>query len=451
MDTPFVTLIDGFISTRHLLQKGEKVILGLSGGADSVALLVVMQELGYDCVAAHCNFHLRGEESNRDERFCRELCDKMNVKLLVNNFDVHSSRKATGESVEMACRTLRYEWWNSLLQSGEGSVIAVGHHKEDNVETFFINMLRGSGLNGLKGMLPKSGNVIRPLLSVSRLEIEQYLTSKSLDYVNDSTNAENEFRRNKLRNIILPELERLFPGAMDSVSRTISCLQDNYNLYNDCIEGLREKYVSSDKGINLSKIVTDEPHARMVLFELMSPLGFNMTQVANILSSFTEEGYCQASGRKFVSSVTTMLLDRGYLRPVHTSGDTYLHEPRNVSLSDKPFSSLIISKEEFDKMKNSHTLHSNSLYLDVKILDTPHDFSIRRWRSGDRFSPFGMKGSKLLSDLFNDCKMPVDVKETIPVLLCDDKIIWVIGIRSSRDFAVTSDTKQVLVVTYNPE
>lgn len=451
MDTDFVTLINRFISARQLLHKEERIIVGLSGGADSVALLSVLCELGYDCLAAHCNFHLRGEESNRDERFCRQLCDRLNVELLVKDFDVQAFRDATGESIEMACRTLRYDWWNSLLQSSKGAVIAVGHHKEDNVETFFINMLRGCGIGGLKGMLPKAGNIVRPLLGVSRTEIEGYLTSKGLMYVTDSTNFENDFRRNKLRNILLPELEHLFPGATDSVYKTICCLQGNYNLYEDCVENLRQKYVSSANGINLSKIVTDEPHPDMVLFELLSPLGFNMTHVSNILSSFTESGYCQASGKRFVSSGVIMLLDRGYLRAVRDSDDIISSECMKVTLSDTPFSSLIISKREFDSLKKSHSLNPDSLYLDAGILDTPHDFTLRRWLPADRFAPFGMKGSKLLSDLFNDCKIPVDKKATIPVLLCDNKIIWVVGIRSSRDFAVMPDTKRVLMVTYNPE
>ncbi|MDE6859150.1 MAG: tRNA lysidine(34) synthetase TilS [Duncaniella sp.] len=451
MDIDFDIRIRDFIAARHLLQKDDTILVGLSGGADSVALLLVLHNLGYDCVAVHCNFHLRGEESNRDERYCRDLCGSMGIRIEVKDFDVESYRKCTNESVEMACRTLRYSWWNSLIQKGAGTVIAVGHHKEDNVETFFLNMLRGCGLNGLKGMLPKSGNVIRPLLDVSRIDIENYLSENAITYVNDSTNFENEYSRNKLRNVILPELERMFPGAVNSISKTIRCLQGNYELYTDSVEELRRKYTSPDNGINLSKIVTDEPHPSMVLFELLYPMGFNMAQVSNILSSMDDSGTCLASGRQFISPVMTLLLDRDFLRPGRGVPEDVPTEAMNVSLSENPFSSTLISKVEFDKLRCAGELTSQSIYLDAKILDIPHEFSLRRWRSGDRLAPFGMKGSKLLSDIFNDLKIPVDKKNSIPVLLCDDMILWVVGIRVSRHFAVSESTRKIMVVTYNPQ
>ncbi len=451
MDIDFDIRIRDFVTAHHLLQKNDTILVGLSGGADSVALLLVLRNLGYDCVAAHCNFHLRGEESNRDERYCREFCGSMGIRIEVKDFDVESFRKRTNESVEMACRTLRYSWWNSLINKGTGTVIAVGHHKEDNVETFFLNMLRGCGLNGLKGMLPKSGDVIRPLLDVSRIDIENYLSEKAIPYVNDSTNSENEYSRNKLRNVILPELEHMFPGAVNSISKTIQCLQGNYELYTDSVKWLRRKYISPDNCINLSEIVTAEPHPDMVLFELLAPMGFNMTQVRNILSSMDDSGTSLASGRRFISSDLTLLLDRGFLRPCRGVLEDIPTEAVEVSFSERPFSSTLISKTEFDKLRCTGALTSQSIYLDAKILDIPHVFSLRRWRSGDRLAPFGMKGSKLLSDMFNDLKIPVDKKNSIPVLLCDDMILWVVGIRASRHFAVSESTREIMVVTYNPQ
>ncbi len=452
MGIDFITRINNYIADRHLFSADDTILVGLSGGADSVALLGILNELGYRCIATHCNFHLRGDESNRDENFCRNLCHKLSIKLLVTEFDVENYRSETGDSVEMACRTLRYDWWNSLIKSGVGTILAVGHHKEDNIETFFINMLRGCGLGGLKGMLPKTGNVVRPLLDVSRSDIEKYLADKHFDYVTDSTNLSNDYGRNKLRNIILPELERQFPGAAQSISKTIACLQGNYELYTDSIEHLRRKYVTNDNGINLSAIVTGEPHPSMTLFELLSPIGFNMTQVSNILSAIDNDGTCHASGRHFSSPVATLLLDRGYLRQIGTGGaDGITDAALEVTLSTPPFSSEVISKDEFFDMRESGLLKSDSIYLDASILDSPHTYILRNWRNGDRFKPFGMNGSKLLSDLFNDIKLSVAEKSRVPVLLCDDMIIWVVGIRASRLFPVTPKTENVLIVTYNPE
>lgn len=450
MGIDFITRINNYIEDHRLFSTDDTILVGLSGGADSVALLCVLHELGYRCIATHCNFHLRGDESDRDERFCRDLCRKLSIKLLIRNFDVRNYRAGTGESVEMACRTLRYDWWNALIKSGEGTILAVGHHKEDNIETFFINMLRGCGLGGLKAMLPKTGNVVRPLLKISRSDIEKYLADRHFDYVTDSTNLSNDYGRNKLRNIILPELERQFPGATQSISKTINCLQGNYELYTDSIGHLRRKYVTKDNYINLSAIVTNEPHPQMALFEILSHIGFNMTQVSNILSAIDKDGNCHASGRLFSSTVATLLLDRGYLRQIDTGRSGGTDETLEVTLSTPPFSSAVISKDKFFGMRESGLLKSDSIYLDASILDSPHKYTLRNWRNGDKFKPFGMNGSKLLSDLFNDIKLSVDEKFRIPVLLCDNMIIWVVGVRASRLFPVTTQTQNVLVVTYNP-
>ncbi|MDE5960388.1 MAG: tRNA lysidine(34) synthetase TilS, partial [Duncaniella sp.] len=223
MSDKFCNKVRKFTTDNNLAgSHGDTIIVGLSGGADSVALLSVMLELGYECVAAHCNFHLRGNESMRDENFCRELCRELSVELLTVDFDVSERCRHTGESVEMACRELRYDWWNGLINKGIGNLIAVGHHREDNVETFFLNLLRGSGLVGLKGMQPRSLNIIRPLLDTTKAEIISYLESRGLKYVTDSTNSSNEFKRNRLRNIVLPEFEQAFPGAMDAIATSIS-------------------------------------------------------------------------------------------------------------------------------------------------------------------------------------------------------------------------------------
>ena len=219
------------------------VIVALSGGADSVALLAVLRQLGCDCRAAHCNFHLRGEESMRDMRHVQALCAELGVDLYIRDFDVPAQMKACGESVEMACRTLRYHWFDELLDRERASYIAVGHHREDRAETFMLNLMRGAGLEGLTSMRMVEGNVIRPLLDLSREEIEKYLAACGLGFVTDSTNAENEYRRNSLRNRVFPLLGEIFgSAAIDSVVKTPENLERSRSVYREAIKTKSELY-----------------------------------------------------------------------------------------------------------------------------------------------------------------------------------------------------------------
>ena len=201
------------IERQGLLRPQGRVVVAVSGGADSVALLSVLLELGYDCLAAHCNFGLRGAESVRDMRHVESLADRLGVDLCVRDFDVAARRADTGESVEMACRELRYEWFYELVDRERAQAIAVGHHAEDQLETLFLNLLRGTGITGLRGMRPRNGHVVRPMLECTRAEIEDYLHTRGLDWVTDSTNASDDFTRNRLRNRLLPLVDELFDGV----------------------------------------------------------------------------------------------------------------------------------------------------------------------------------------------------------------------------------------------
>ncbi len=443
MQTSFKDKAGEYIRRHHLLEAGDTVVVGLSGGADSVALLSVLVNLGYKCLAAHCNFHLRGEESDRDEQFCEALCTRLGVELVRVDFDVAARMKSTGESIEMACRSLRYDWWAELLSSRGCKAVAVGHHKEDNVETFFINLLRGSGIGGLKAMLPRRGNVIRPLLEMTRAEILDYLDSIATSYVTDSTNLENDFTRNKLRNLVIPGIEDVFPGASQSVASSISRLQDNYALYNDFIDELTERYVDREGKIDIATVMIKEKHPRMVLFELLSRVGLNMTQTENILDSMNSGKGCPASGKVFKSTPVSYFLDRGVLIPI-TESDASSTDAVTVSLDKAPFSCRKLSLQDFCLMKNGGQLKKNSIYLDAAVLTGRPTFTLRSWRKGDRFRPFGMKGSRLVSDLFSDAKLSIHEKGKVRILLRNEDIIWVVGMRASDLYKVKDSTSEVL-------
>lgn len=446
MTSLFGKKVRDFIEGNHLVGKTDRIVVGLSGGADSVALLRVLRELDYDCLAAHCNFHLRGEESMRDERFCRDLCAGLGIEFIMQDFDVAQSRELTGESVEMACRRLRYDWWDSLLRVGVGHVLAVGHHREDNVETFFLNLLRGSGLAGLKAMMPRNVNTIRPLLDCTKAEIIDYLDSQGVKFVTDSSNLSNDYKRNRLRNIVIPELEKVFPGVAETIAASISHLRDNYALYTDYTDELRSKYMNADGSIDLSRLVTTEKNSRMVLFELLSKVGMNMTQVDNILATINDNGACPVSGRTFRTPAITYLLDRGKLMPMDDEGDDDFCE--KVNLFSAPFSARRLNLDEFELMRKERRLNSHALYLDSRVLDGEPEFELRAWRKGDRLEPFGMKGSKLVSDLLSDAKYSLQQKKSVILLTRNGQVLWVINLRTSRNFAVDKTSREVLEIIY---
>lgn len=437
-------LVEQFINYHHLISRDDTVLVGLSGGADSVALLTALCENGYKTVAAHCNFHLRGEESMRDEAFCRKLCRERGIELIVKDFDVEARRRETGESVEMACRSLRYDWWNSLIGDGRAAVVAVGHHREDNIETFFLNLFRGSSLAGLKGMLPRNGAVVRPLLDCTKEDILAYLRERGLDYVTDSTNSDNTYKRNRIRNSLIPLIRREFPDAIGSIAQTISHLGDNYSLYREYCTELRARYVGKGDGIDLSALVDNEKNPRMALFEILSDDGVNMSTVDNMLD-VTET----ASGKVYHGKKRSWLLDRGRLIPFEDVPESSA-DGQPVDLTRYPFGITELSPEEFAERKKNRALNPAAMYADSAIMSGNANFTMRDWRNGDRMWPFGLKGTKLLSDIFSDAKMSLNDKKNVKVICRNSDIIWLPGLRCSALYPVTGKSEKVLEIVYIP-
>jgi tRNA(Ile)-lysidine synthase len=436
---PLVKVVAKVIAEQGLLHNERPVIVAVSGGADSVALLACLLELGYECVAAHCNFHLRGEESMRDMHFVESLSQQLSVDLHIRDFDVDERMKATGESVEMACRELRYAWFNDLLEKNYAQAIAVGHHREDNVETFMLNLLRSTGIAGLTGMRYRNGLVIRPMLDCTRAEIEDYLKYKSLDFIVDSSNNSNDYKRNKIRNVLLPMLEKLSPGAMDAVVKTMANLNDNREVYDDVVKATYDKYYDSDKQtINVAELVAAEPRARILLYEILRQNGFNMTQVDNILAAG------DASGLTFdAPSGVRAELSRGVLHI--TSHITDLHDDEvEVSLNQSIVNPIGIEITTHQIAEFKPERDAAVMYLDSAALDGNPRWTIRPWRRGDRIAPFGLPGTKLLSDVFADAKLTQAQKRDVRVLTRDGVIVWVIGLRASKHFAVTKSTTSYL-------
>lgn len=438
MTHPLIDILTSSIAAHCLLtDRTRPVIAALSGGADSVALLSALVETGYTCIAAHCNYHLRGEESNRDMRLCRDLCDRLGVDLYVHDFDVNGRRAVTGESVEMACRALRYEWFDALLERLRAQAIAVAHHREDNEETFLINLLRGSSLSGLTGMRPRNGYVVRPLLEASREQIEDYLNSCGLDYVTDSSNLGNDYLRNRLRHIVLPAMRRAVADADRGLLASMSYLGQNRAFYEQQMGIISDKYRHGDK-IDLASLAEAEPHARLILFEMLKPMGFNMTHVDNILAS------SGASGLSFNSSGYCLQLSRGTLDIIPLSHKKETPSAVAADLRRDILSPLHIVVTEHDISQFRPERDPKTAYFDISILDDAPKIEIRPPHRGDRIMPFGMHATRLVSDILREARLSAREKSQIRLLTHNDVILWVIGIRASGHFAITPSTKRYL-------
>ncbi|WP_321426868.1 tRNA lysidine(34) synthetase TilS [uncultured Bacteroides sp.] len=416
-----------YIEKEKLFGLKDKVLIALSGGADSVALLRVMVYLGYTCEAAHCNFHLRGEESERDESFVRRLCKKMNVPLHVIHFDTSGYAAQHQVSIEMAARELRYDWFEKLRKEQNADVIAVAHHRDDSVETLLLNLIRGTGINGLTGIHPKNNHVVRPLLTVSREDILAYLKGMEQDYVTDSTNLQDEYTRNKIRLNLLPMMETINPSIKSSLFSTASHLLDASVIYNKVIEEGKER-VLTEEGISIEKLLA-EPSPRALLFEILYPLGFNSAQADDIFLSLDRQ-----SGRRFFSSSWMVVRDRTHLLIKDVSLQA-------AETEDKP----VIKEERFPYTTEFVIPRDKkTACFDADKINNP--FTLRKWKAGDKFVPFGMKGKKNVSDYLTDAKFSILEKENMYVLCSGEQIVWLVGERTDNRFRIDKDTKNVLLL-----
>lgn len=410
-----------------------RLIVALSGGADSVALLASLSTIGVDCVAAHCNFHLRGAESDRDERYVRDVCDRLGVRLYVRHFDVKSYRKSCGGSVslEMACRDLRYEWFESLrLELGAGG-IAVAHNADDNAETLMLNLMRGTGISGLRGMLPLTErHIVRPMLHIHRSDIERYLSERGLDFVTDSTNLANDFSRNKMRNMVMPVMRKCFPNADAGIQHTLTLMAETDAFYHDAVAARLHEYVVDENTLDLRRLVSDDAHARLLLYEWCRDKGISPSCIDDILQ-------CDNSGRRFpLANGSYLLVDRGRL--IHVFENEY---DRMWNFEDV-FEMTVNPVDQFAPVRDACIA-----YFDESVLDG-EPWQVRSWQEGDIIEPYGMRGRRKVSDLFTDAKVPLCDKSAIPLLVKDGQILWVAGLRASRYYPVTERTERFVTLRY---
>ncbi|NLI37080.1 MAG: tRNA lysidine(34) synthetase TilS [Bacteroidales bacterium] len=424
--SPNLRKVQQFIEKHRLLSQGNSVLVALSGGSDSVALLLMLKCLGYHCVAAHCNFTLRGAESDRDEAFVSDFCRQQQVALEVIHFDTRTYAANKHLSIEMAARQLRYEWFEQLYIKYGVSAVAVAHHRDDSVETFMLNLIRGTGINGLCGIRPHNGHIIRPLLCLSRLEILDYLDYCHQSYVTDSTNLQDEFTRNKIRLRLLPLMEEINPSIRASIQQTSSNISDAAMIYNQGIADGKAR-VMKDGHISIAALQA-EPSPRALLFELLYPLGFNSSQTEDVFESLSGQ-----SGKVFSSETYRVVKDRELLLVQSIEKDVE-DPPFDLCFEELPYTSSFIIPRGTEKVCFDAEKLSGHIFL-------------RKWRQGDKFVPFGMKGQKLISNFLTDNKLSVVQKDAQWVMCCDEKIAWVIGLRTDDRFRVSASTKWIKVVT----
>ncbi|MFR1773866.1 MAG: tRNA lysidine(34) synthetase TilS [Barnesiella sp.] len=432
-----------FIRKNLQLNMDIPVVVGLSGGADSVALLHILNKLGYTCIACHCNFQLRGDESVRDRNFALERSIAENVVFDEIAFDTERYVKEHKISVEMACRELRYDWFEKIREKYKAQAIAVAHHRDDSIETLFLNLIRGTGIAGITGINARNGNIVRPLLGLSRNEIEAYLTKYGIDYVTDSTNKEDTYLRNRIRLHLIPFLQEINPAVKDVLSRTMENLEEVSKVYRSAIDEQKDEVVTVDKGlcfIDTEKLMS-QPSPRTLLFEILKNYGFNPSQVDSIL-----ENVCGTSGRIFLSDAYRLVTDRNRLIIAPHGQEKRRNDGQSITRDMAEWNGPVklymkyITNKDFIIKKNK-----NYAYFDADLLSYP--LTVRKWETGDSFMPFGMNGRrKKISDFFTDRKFSLLEKESALLLCSGENILWLIGERSSDVFRITDKTKLILEV-----
>lgn len=432
--------VRAYIEKYQLLEEGCPILVGLSGGADSIALLTLLVKLGYSCIAAHCNFHLRGEESMRDERFAEEYAKTLQVPFLKTDFDTEQYAATNHLSIEMAARELRYNWFEEKRSETGAQAIAVAHHRDDSVETVLMNLVRGTGIRGMSGIRPKNGYVVRPLLCVTRKEITTWLDAGNISYVTDSTNLSDAYTRNFIRLRILPLLEEINPSVRTAIARTADHLSATEVVYMHVVEQAKAEVLDEGNRISIPALM-HYPSPDAILYELLKAYNFSRTVSEDIYASLEGE-----PGKLFFSPTHRLVKDRDclLLSSVETKPEqTYVlsgNEEKWVGPVELSFNKVVIS-ENFHIRKDK-----NIAYFDYDKLTFP--LTLRSWKDGDWFIPFGMKGRKKLSDYFSDRKFSRFEKERVWLLCSGNDIIWIVGERPDNRYSIGSATKCVLIVNF---
>ena len=425
------------------LQGAKRLLVAVSGGPDSVVLLDALHREGFFVVIAHCNFHLRGDASNEDAEFVKSLAAKYQVPYCLIDFDTEKVAEERKISIEMAARDLRYEWFEQMAAEYNCDLIAVAHNADDTVETFFLNLTRGSGLQGLSGMAQLRGKIVRPLLKVSRKQIMEYIAEYNLQYRIDATNLETIYTRNKIRHNLIPQFEEINPSFLNTMANNMRFIASAQSIVEAYAAEAYKKVVEIDNEcviFNLNALKQCQG-IDTLLFIWLTPYGFSSDVIMQLYHSLFDN----LSGKQFISATHRIVLERESIELeliqsrdainciLIEQEDTLLDSPIHLEINE-------VDIADFKLIKSA-----NVACLDAAKLQYP--LILRRWQQGDWFIPFGMKGRKKLSDFFVDKKFSTNEKEQLWLLTSGDDIVWVVGHRVDARYAVTDKTTRVKIFT----
>jgi len=431
--------IQNVLSEKCAVLQTDKLILAISGGADSMALLHILYSLGYDVVAAHCNFNLRGEASDADEQVVRAYCKALSVPLHVQSFETTDYANKNAVSIEMAARELRYAWFDELKEEIGFQAIVTGHHGNDSIETFFLNLARGTGVKGLSGIQFRNGHVIRPLLDYPRSAVEAYCANQGIEFVHDQSNDDTRFIRNKIRHEILPVFESINPSFFDTMKANMAHIQEAEYMLEQEVEHFRQTVLVDEHDrviIPISKL-TGFKYYQTILFEVLRPYGFNSTIVNNIVLQLHG-----TPGKQFFSSTHRLIKDRHNLLIMPVQQIDVQHFWLSEAGADKERKiqvKLYPKPADFKFSRNPKCIHLDADQVDLPIL-------VRKWQNGDSFMPLGMTGFKKVSDFFIDEKYSLAEKEDAWLMVSGDNIVGILGKRIDDRYKVIKRTRNILEI-----
>ena len=447
-----------FIKKKNLFQPKDKLLLAVSGGVDSVVLCELCKQVGFDFVIAHCNFQLRGEESERDEKFVREIAKKYNVEIFVKKFDTEKFAEAKKISIQVAARELRYEWFNDVVNCQLSMVnneavassdnshtvthILTAHHANDNIETLLMNFFKGSGIKGLRGMLPRQGKIIRPLLFAKKEELLAFAKENNLKYVEDSSNTSDKYTRNYFRNQLIPSVQKVFPQVEENLLHNIQRFNDIEIIYSKAIAAHKNKLLEKrgeEIHIPVFKLLKSEPLTTIV-FEIIKDFGFTANQTEEVIKLLKSD-----TGKYVQSNIHRIIKNRNWL--IITPINTLIAENILIEENDKEvqFSTGKVVIKQIPVTGYQLSSGESIAQLDADEIKFP--LLLRKWKQGDYFYPLGMTRKKKLSKFFIDQKLSLSQKENTWILEMNKKIIWIVGMRIDNRFKISSKTKNILKIS----
>ncbi|MCX2739684.1 tRNA lysidine(34) synthetase TilS [Pontibacter anaerobius] len=434
--------VSGFIQSQGLCEPTDKILAAVSGGIDSVVLCEVLYQLKYEFAVAHCNFGLRAEDAEADQVFVKKLAKKYNVPFFTENFNTRAFAEQEKLSTQMAARTLRYEWFEQVRKQEGYDHIATAHHSNDLTETILLHLTKGTGIAGLHGIPPKNGHIIRPMLSVTKDDIYEYVTERKLIWREDSSNITTKYQRNKIRHEVIPVLKEINPSLEETMQHTAERVSHAESIVATYIENLREQSIKEAENAFYISLVPlqNATGLPVVLHELLRPFNFSYSVVLELVEAL--EGI---SGKQFDSPTHTLVKDRDQLvitpRNLSSYGSILLNEgDTEAEAGNLRFSIKYIQADKYKLNTKPHVAA-----LDADLLKFP--LKLRSWQEGDWFVPLGMNGKKKISDFLIDKKVPANLKSQTLLLISDQSVAWVVGQRLDNRFKVTEKTERVVEIS----